>query len=117
MDPESYQAAIATGYLAKASSRSFQANSPDCGPDIEEAEILAKKAVRIFKKLQSPTSDEVLCGMSILVNIKFFNNDYGDETKSLLEDYLSDAILDQSYNNENIAISTEFLGCFNVNIG
>jgi hypothetical protein len=51
LDPESYEAAEAASNLAFASHDLIKAYGPD-GADIEEAEMLAKKSVRIIKKLK-----------------------------------------------------------------
>jgi hypothetical protein len=97
LDPESFEVARAASHIAEASYNLLKINGIDsAGIDIEDAEMLARKAVCIFKNLDSPvhnTTHDTTYSFCTLVEIKFFKNDFGEETKSLLEDFLSDAII------------------------
>jgi hypothetical protein len=90
-DPDSFEAAKAARNLANASCNLICKNGPDSA-DIEEAEMLAKKAVRIMKELKGPVSSEMINAFQALVNVLMIRKNSIDETKNLLENYLSDAI-------------------------
>jgi hypothetical protein len=55
--------------------------------------MLAGMAVRILKALKGPASRDVTYGLSPLLKIKSMKKDFGDKIKSLLDDYLGDAIM------------------------
>jgi hypothetical protein len=92
LDPDSYEAADAAKNLAGTSYDLIMANGPG-SINLEEIEILARKAVRIIKKLKGPASDKFTWSFNVLSDIIIFlKKDYGEETKCLLEGYLTDAI-------------------------
>jgi hypothetical protein len=109
LDPESYEAAKAAGNLAGASYNLIKANGPDSA-DIEEAEMLATTAVRIIKALKGPSDSYLKLIFGYLMNIKYSRKDYGDDTKSLLEDNLSDAIIIEGVDGKRTATANEYLG-------
>jgi hypothetical protein len=109
LDPESFEAAKAAGDLALASYKFRKTNHPDSG-DIEEAEMLARKAVRIIKRLKGSANNEMVFSFRALIRIKFLKNDYGDETKGLLDDQLREAIREQGLDGGMTAAAYEYLG-------
>jgi hypothetical protein len=111
LDPESYEAARAATRLANASRHLIDENGADSA-DIEEAEMLARKAVRIVKKVKGPCSEEIRFSFSFLMDIKCHKNNYGQETKGLLEDYLSDAIRYEGMDGRITGHANDFLGRF-----
>jgi hypothetical protein len=111
LDPESYEAAKAAGNLARASYNLIKANGPGSA-DIEEAEMLAIEAVRIIRALKGRSDIFIPCFFDVLVNIRLLKKDYGDGTKSLLEDYLADAIRDQGIDGKLTSTANELLGYF-----
>jgi hypothetical protein len=48
----------------------LNANGPESA-NIEEAEVLARKALRIMKKLRGPVSDEMSDAFNVLMSIIF----------------------------------------------
>jgi hypothetical protein len=91
LDPDSFEAAKAASNLAEASFNLIDKNGPESA-DIDEAEILARKAVQIIKEFTGPGSTENIDAFEVLANVLFIKEDFIDETKSLLYDYLSNAI-------------------------
>jgi hypothetical protein len=69
--------------------RTYQMHPGSQSADIDEAEMLARKVVRIMKELRGPVSGEMMNAFRSLVKILFTKNDFTDETACLLEDMLS----------------------------
>jgi tetratricopeptide (TPR) repeat protein len=97
LDPESFEAVGAGDRLAFASCLLIKANGPESA-DIDEAEMLARKAVRIVKELKGPGSESMRYNFNVLVEVLALKEDYSDTTKDLLEVYLSDAIRSKGRN-------------------
>jgi hypothetical protein len=76
LDPDIYEAAKSASTLAEASMNLIKANGPDSA-DIGEAEILARKAVRVIKALKGPGDDFIMLVVSTLVEIGFFKKNWG----------------------------------------
>jgi hypothetical protein len=115
IDPESREAAAAAAQLAQTCHDHIEAIGPDSA-DIEEAEMLARKAVEIMKKFRDPVSKEMMAGVKALADIKLLQNDFGDEIKNLLEDCLSDAIRFKGLDSGATAIANDYLGPFHLQI-
>jgi hypothetical protein len=77
LDSESFEAAKATGNLAKASYDLIEANGLDSA-GIEEAEMLTRDAIRIIRALKGSSDPFVGFFSSTLIQIKFIRKDYGD---------------------------------------
>jgi tetratricopeptide (TPR) repeat protein len=116
LDPDSYEAADAAKNLAEASCNLIMKNGPEAA-DIEEAEMLARKAVRIIKHLQGAGNEELSMSLDTLVNILLLKKDFSNETRILLEEHLSDAITYQGKDGKNAAIAYYNLGRFHFEIG
>jgi tetratricopeptide (TPR) repeat protein len=111
LDPESREAADAATRLANASRHLIKQNGAD-NADIEEAEMLARKAVCIMKKVKGHCSKQMRFSFGALMDIKCLKIDYGQETKGLLEDYLSDAIRYQGMYGRITGYANDCLGRF-----
>jgi hypothetical protein len=63
-------------------------NGPESG-NLDEIEVLATKAYQIFKekKIKGRAVTDLAQAFDVLVETKFLNDDYGHETKSLLDDF------------------------------
>jgi tetratricopeptide (TPR) repeat protein len=107
-DPESLQAAFAASNLAIASCNLIKSEGPESA-DIEEALMLARKAVYIMKKLGDPGDDGVRWSFGNLVIVIFQKGDFGHETMKLFEDFLSDAIKNRE-DDANISAANSHLG-------
>lgn len=95
--------------------RAPRENDPE-GGDIIEAEMLARKAVHIMKEFKGPFSKASLLSCKVFFNIILFKKDFTDETKSLLEDYLSDAIRYEGVDGESTALAHSHLALFHSGI-
>jgi hypothetical protein len=76
-DLESYEVANAARNLSLASCNLIKANGPNSA-DIEEAEMLARKAVRIIKNLKGPISSEIIWAISSLLSVVILKKDFTD---------------------------------------
>lgn len=115
MDPESYQAAEAALHLAIASYGCVANGLVSANIDIiEEVDMLAKKSIRIMKKLKGHLSDEVLLGLDTLITVVFTKNYH--ETKCIFEDHLSDAIRYQGIDGEITGYAHFHLGRLHMQI-
>lgn len=77
LDPNSYEAAIAASNLPCASINLIKANGPESA-DIEEAEMLVRKAVRIVKELKGHGSAEMINIFRTLIYVLFWKKDSTD---------------------------------------
>jgi hypothetical protein len=111
LDPESVEAAKGAATLAQATCNLISKNGPESA-DIEEAEMLARKAIRIMKERKGPASNELGYVFESLVRVRLLKEDFTGETKSLLEDYLSDAIRYETKDGENASLANRHLGQF-----
>jgi tetratricopeptide (TPR) repeat protein len=111
LDPDSCEAAKAAINLANASCLLIEANGPESA-DIEEAEMLARKAVRIMMELKGPGISDMMYAFQALVNVIFTKKDLTDQTKSLLEDYLSDSIRHEGVDGVGTGCANKFIGRF-----
>jgi hypothetical protein len=84
--------------------------------DIKEAEMLARNSVCIVKELYGPRSTKHKWNFGVLVDVLRTKGDYGDETKSLLEDYFSDSIKYHGIDSNITASAHRHFGSFNFNI-
>jgi hypothetical protein len=109
--PDSFEAAIAASNLANASCNLINKNGPESA-DVDEAVMLARKAVRIIKELKGPTAIETLNAFNTLVNVVHVKKDFTDETKSLFDDYLSDVIRYQGIDGVTTSFANYNLGRF-----
>jgi hypothetical protein len=114
LDPNSYEAADAARNLANASCNLIETNGFKSAV-IEEAEMLARKAVRIMKELKESKSIEMINTFQTLVNVLSTKKDFSDETKRLLEDYLNYAIRFQGLDSESASFAQRHLGRFHYN--
>jgi tetratricopeptide (TPR) repeat protein len=115
LDPDSFEAANAASNLADASRNLINENGP-LSADIKEAEILARKAVRIVRELKGPFSFEMRNAFRSLVNVIFLKGDFTNETKSVLEDFLSDAIRHEGVDGKSTGCGNGHLGLFYFNL-
>jgi hypothetical protein len=92
----------------------IEANGPESG-NIEEAEMLARTALRIMKELKRPTFEFKKC-FDGLLGILFFKKDYGVVTESLLNNYLSNAIRCQGLDGKSTCGANDCLGRFHFRI-
>jgi hypothetical protein len=72
--------------------------------------MLVRKALRIIEKIKGPFS------FSILVDIKYMKNYYGDETKKLLKDYFSDITRKHERDGPINLIANQNLGEYHIKI-
>jgi hypothetical protein len=54
--------------------------------------MLARKSVQIIREVKGPSSTVMISAFTNLVKVLFAKEDFTDETKSLLEEFLSDAL-------------------------
>jgi tetratricopeptide (TPR) repeat protein len=92
LDPNSFEAATAARNLARASCDLIKENGAESA-DIDEAEMLARYAVRITKDLKGASSIEMVSIFNALVTVQFTKNDLTDKTKTLLKDYLCETMI------------------------
>jgi hypothetical protein len=78
-------------HLADASCSMLQFSGPESS-DIEEAVMLARKAVRIIIELKGFADEDSIWAFGALFNVFHIKKDFSEETKSLYEEYMSDAI-------------------------
>jgi hypothetical protein len=105
LDPDCFEAARAAMNLANASCNLIIKNGPESA-DFDEAEMLARKAVRIVKELKGPGSNKMIIASQILFEVTLMKRNFIDETKNLLEDYFNDTV---SYDE----VDGESTGCAN----
>jgi hypothetical protein len=115
LDSENFEAAEAPCSLACAFYELIRANGSESA-DVEEAEMLARKAVLVMKELKGLGSDYVGWSFGVLTLVLRFKKDYGDETKKMLEDYFSDAIRYQGKDGDMTASAHDHLGHFHHDI-
>jgi hypothetical protein len=94
----------------------IQANDPESA-DIDEAEIFARKTVRIVKELKGPGSQEMIGVFQVLVKVIFMKDIFTDETKGLLRDHLNDALRYEGVSSTNVAYANCHLRRFPCRIG
>jgi tetratricopeptide (TPR) repeat protein len=111
LNPDSCEAAKAAGDLSEASINMIEAKGPESA-DIIEAEMLARKAVRIMKELKGCGSLEFLNAFNSLSKVIMLKKDFSDESKSLLEENLSDSIRCQGIDGRNTGHANSHLGFF-----
>jgi hypothetical protein len=101
--------------LADASCNLINKNGPENADnaDIDEAEMLARKAVRIIKELKGPVDDEMSHAFPSLLSVLFIKGDFTDQTNNLLEDYLSNAVRYEGVDAESNGHDLHHLGHFN----
>jgi hypothetical protein len=114
LDPDSYKAAETAFNLSRASFKLILADVSKSA-DLDEAKMLAKKAVQIFKELKGPGSYKMANAFQALISIKLIKNDLTDETKSLLEVHLSNAIRYQGVDGEMTGCANHHLVRFHCN--
>jgi hypothetical protein len=100
--------------LAIASCNLIKSEGSDSA-DIEEAEMLARKAVHIMKKLGDPGGDGVRWTFGNLVIVLFQKEDFGDETLKLFENFLNETIKDNR-DNEMLGSAHSHLGSLHFKI-
>jgi hypothetical protein len=66
--------------------------------------MLAKSSFRIVKKLKGSGSDEMINIFLALVNVLAYKNDFTDETKNLLDDYLGDSIRHEGIDGKSLGV-------------
>jgi hypothetical protein len=102
LNPESYEAANAAINLVNASYDLMKTNGPESA-DIEEAGMSARDAIRIMESHKMPYGNDN--GFEILISILFMKKDFTNETKSLLENYLTDSVRNQGVDGRNTSCS------------
>jgi hypothetical protein len=115
LDPESHETAKARTNLVHVSYNMIIANGSDSA-DIEEAEIVVEKAVCILKELNGPANNDVIDDLEVLINIKYLKKDWGSEAKSILEDFLSDAVKVHGVDGIVTGHANDLLGRFHLKI-
>jgi hypothetical protein len=115
LDPESFEACNAAISLSRATCNLITTDGPE-GGDIEEAETLAKEAVRIASNLGGYFVSDLRIAQkrafSTLVDVKLIKKDFTDETKKMLENYLSDSIRYEGMDGEGTGSANSHLGRF-----
>lgn len=115
LDPDSYEAAKAADNLSHASYNMLKENRTASG-DLDEADMLARKALRIIKDKKGTGFAELIIAFHNLVLIKTMKKDCGDETMILFEDFLSDLVRDQGKDHKITAIVNAHLARFHFDI-
>jgi hypothetical protein len=108
LDPDSFEAAQAASNSADAAYNLIWKNSAESA-DIDEAEMLARKAVHITKELDRYDSQTERC-FEALINVLKIKNNYGNETKCLLEDHLNNDIRHHGIDSKYASHTNHHLG-------
>jgi tetratricopeptide (TPR) repeat protein len=111
LDPESYLVARACLNLAKVSCGLIRGNNSEV-VDIEETEMLARKALQIMEKLIGFKSKDMEWSFNILADVLRLKKDLTDERENLLQDYLNDAIRYQGIDSSMTASAHNHFGDF-----
>jgi hypothetical protein len=72
--------------------------------------MMAKKGTSLIKKIKGPASEDMIGAFQALCRIKSHKKDYGEETKSLQEEYLRDCVRYQGINGKSTSRANDYLG-------
>jgi hypothetical protein len=78
--------------------------------------MLAKEAIRIMQKVKGPGGEMMISGIQALLSVAILKNDYGDEKKSIFEDFSREAIREYGVDGKSTAHAHRFLGHFYVGV-
>jgi tetratricopeptide (TPR) repeat protein len=106
----------AASSLANVTAKLIQLNGLEAG-NIEEAEMLARKAIRIQERLYDLDHCFTVNLLLKLANILGMKKDYNDKLKTLFERSLVKYIINDGADSSNVAVANYNLALFHVKVG